>query len=77
MNAILAFWFAYVVTRPLGASVADYLSKPTSTSGAGFGDGRIAVIMTIAVALGVCYLTFTRSDIQQPVMQARSPAHRR
>ena len=39
MNAILAFWFAYVVTRPLGASVADYLSKPTSTSGAGFGDG--------------------------------------
>ena len=76
MNAILAFWFAYVVTRPLGASVADYLSKPTSTSGAGFGDGRIAVIMTIAVALGVCYLTLTRSDIQQPTMAARSHAHR-
>src|ERR1700722_16430282 len=74
MNAILAFWFAYVVTRPLGASVADYLSKPTSTSGAGFGDLRIAVIMTIAVALGVCYLTLTRSDIQQPTVQARSPA---
>ena len=51
MNPILAFWFAYVVTRPLGASVADYLSKPTSISGAGFGDLRIAVIMTIAVAL--------------------------
>jgi uncharacterized membrane-anchored protein len=77
MNAILAFWFAYVVTRPLGASVADYLSKPTSTSGAGFGDGRIAVIMTIAVALGVTYLTLTRSDIQQPVEQARMPAHHR
>ena len=76
MNAILAFWFAYVVTRPLGASVADYLSKPQSTSGAGFGDGRIAVVMTIAVALGVCYLTITRSDIQQPTVAARSPAHR-
>jgi uncharacterized membrane-anchored protein len=75
MNAILAFWFAYVITRPLGASIADYLSKPQSISGAGFGDGRIAVIMTIAVALGVCYLTITRSDIQQPTMQARSPAH--
>ena len=74
MNAILAFWFAYVVTRPLGASVADYLSKPQSISGAGFGDGRIAVIMTIAVAIGVCYLTLTRSDIQQPAMQARSHA---
>ena len=76
MNPILAFWFAYVVTRPLGASVADYLSKPHSTSGAGFGDGRIAVIMTIAVALGVCYLTITRSDIQQPATRARSHAHR-
>src|ERR1700722_17849635 len=75
MNATLAFWFAYVVTRPLGASVADYLSKPTSTSGAGFGDARIAIVMTIAVALGVCYLTITRSDIQQPTTPARSPAH--
>jgi uncharacterized membrane-anchored protein len=64
MNAILAFWFAYVITRPLGASIADYLSKPQSISGAGFGDGRIAVVMTIAVAVGVCYLTITRSDIQ-------------
>ena len=75
MNAILAFWFAYVITRPLGASIADYLSKPHSISGAGFGDGRIAIVMTIAVALGVCYLTLTRSDIQQPTMPARSPAH--
>jgi uncharacterized membrane-anchored protein len=75
MNAIVAFWFGYVITRPLGASVADYLSKPRSISGAGFGDGRIAVIMTIAVALGVCYLTIARSDIQQPTMQARSRAH--
>jgi hypothetical protein len=41
---------------------------------AGFGDARIAVLMTIAVALGVCYLTITRSDIQQPMMQARSHA---
>jgi uncharacterized membrane-anchored protein len=64
MNPILAFWFAYVITRPLGASIADYLSKPHSISGAGFGDGRIAVIMTIAVAGGVAYLTVTRSDIQ-------------
>jgi uncharacterized membrane-anchored protein len=64
MNAILAFWFAYVITRPLGASIADYLSKPKPISGAGFGDGRIAVIMTIAVAIGVAYLTVTRSDIQ-------------
>ena len=77
MNAIFAFWFAYVITRPLGASIADYLSKPRSLSGAGCGDGRIAVIMTIAVAIGVCYLTVTKTDIQQPAMQTRSPARHR
>jgi uncharacterized membrane-anchored protein len=75
MNAIFAFWFAYVITRPLGASIADYLSKPHSISGANFGDGRTAVVMTVAVAIAVAFLTVTRSDIQQPAMQARSPAH--
>jgi uncharacterized membrane-anchored protein len=77
MNAILAFWFAYVITRPLGASIADYISKPHSLSGANFGDGPTAVIMTIAVAVGVGYLTATRSDIQQPAVQARPPARHR
>jgi uncharacterized membrane-anchored protein len=66
LNAIAAFWSAYVVTRPLGASVADYLSKPKSISGAGFGDGRTAIIATLAVAIGVAYLAITRNGIQQP-----------
>src|SRR6202044_4255198 len=39
MNEIAAFWMAYVVTRPLGASFADYISKPPSLSGIGFGAG--------------------------------------
>jgi uncharacterized membrane-anchored protein len=77
MNAIFAFWFAYVITRPLGASIADYISKPHSISGANFGDGRTAVVMTIAVAVAVGYLTVTRSDIQQPAVQARPPARHR
>ena len=40
LNAVAAFWFAYVVTRPLGASFADYLGKPQSLSGLGLGSGR-------------------------------------
>jgi uncharacterized membrane-anchored protein len=64
MNPIAAFWFAYVVTRPLGASFADYFSKPRALSGAGFGDGRTAVITAILVAIGVGYLAVTRRDIQ-------------
>jgi uncharacterized membrane-anchored protein len=63
-NAIAAFWFAYVVTRPLGASIADYVSKARSLSGAGFGDWQTALVVTVAVAIGVTYLAVTRSDIQ-------------
>jgi uncharacterized membrane-anchored protein len=66
LNSIAAFWFAYVVTRPLGASFADYAGKPHSIGGANFGDGRTALITAIAVAALVCYLAVTRRDIQPP-----------
>jgi uncharacterized membrane-anchored protein len=66
LNAVAAFWFAYVVTRPLGASFADYFGRPHSLSGANFGSGRTAVIAAIAVAIGVGYLAVTRRDIQPP-----------
>ena len=66
LNAVVAFWAAYVVTRPLGASVADYLSKPRSTSGAGFGDGPIFVVFTAAVLALVIYLSIARPDVQDP-----------
>jgi uncharacterized membrane-anchored protein len=66
LNAVVAFWFAYVVTRPLGASFADYIGRPPSLSGLGFGSGRIAAIVTTAVACLVGYLAFTRRDIQRP-----------
>jgi uncharacterized membrane-anchored protein len=64
LNAIAAFWFAYVVTRPLGASFADYFGRAQSLSGVGFGSGRVAVVVTIAVAILVGYLAATRRDIQ-------------
>jgi uncharacterized membrane-anchored protein len=65
LNPVGAFWFAYVVTRPLGASFADYIGRSRSLSGLGFGSGRIAVIVVIAVAAGVGYLAVTRHDIQR------------
>jgi uncharacterized membrane-anchored protein len=64
LNAVVAFWSAYVVTRPLGASAADYVSKARSLSGLGFGDGRTALIAAVAVAVGAAYLAITRTDIQ-------------
>jgi uncharacterized membrane-anchored protein len=66
LNSVVAFWFAYVVTRPLGASFADYFSKPHSLSGVNYGDATVALITTIIVAVLVGYLAVTRRDIQQP-----------
>ncbi len=40
-NAVFSFWFAYVVTRPLGASIADGLGKAKDVGGLGFGDGLV------------------------------------
>jgi uncharacterized membrane-anchored protein len=65
LNAVIAFWFAYVLTRPLGASVSDYVSKAPSISGLGFGDGATALVVTLAVAACVAWLAVTRDDIQQ------------
>jgi uncharacterized membrane-anchored protein len=66
LNAVAAFWFAYVVTRPLGASFADYLGRPHSLSGANFGSDRVALVVAVAVAILVAYLAITRHDIQPP-----------
>jgi uncharacterized membrane-anchored protein len=66
LNAVAAFWFAYVVTRPLGASFADYLGRPPALSGLGLGSGRVAVVVAVLVAILVAYLAITRHDIQQP-----------
>jgi uncharacterized membrane-anchored protein len=41
MNPIVAFWFAYIVTRPLGASFADWFSKPHDITGLGLGERDI------------------------------------
>jgi uncharacterized membrane-anchored protein len=68
LNGVAAFWFAYVVTRPLGASFADYISKPRNISGIGFGDGQTALVFTAAVVVLVLYLTIFRPDIQDPVV---------
>jgi len=63
-NPILSFWFAYVVTRPLGASIADGLGKPKSASGLGWGDGWVALGFAALILVLVAYLGVTGSDVQ-------------
>jgi uncharacterized membrane-anchored protein len=74
LNAIFAFWFAYVTTRPLGASFADFLSKPHAISGMGLGDGPVAGVSTAIIVVLVGYVTVRRRGIQPPAAQAPATA---
>ena len=57
LNAVLAFWFAYVVTRPLGASFADWLGVPARRSGVGLGTGPVSLVLAALIVGCVAYLT--------------------
>jgi uncharacterized membrane-anchored protein len=63
-NPIFAFWFAYVVTRPLGASFADWFSKPHNITGLGLGDGTVSGIALIIFVAMVAYVTVAKRDVQ-------------
>jgi len=62
INAILAFWAVDVMTRPLGASFADWTGKSRSAGGLGIGDGLVAAVLAVLIVAGVAYLTASRSD---------------
>ncbi len=57
MNEVLAFWTAYVLTRPLGASIADWLGKPPSLSGLGWGDGLVSILLGLIIVACVLQMT--------------------
>ncbi|HEY7984195.1 MAG TPA: hypothetical protein VID73_08505 [Ktedonobacterales bacterium] len=64
LNPIVAFWFAYIVTRPLGASFADWFGKPVNLRGLGYGDGPVVAVLTVALVALVAYLAITRADVK-------------
>ena len=64
LNPIVAFWFAYIVTRPLGASFADWFSKPPSITGLGLGDGTVSGLALIVFVALVAYVTVAKPDVQ-------------
>jgi uncharacterized membrane-anchored protein len=66
MNSILAFWFAYVVTRPLGASFADWLAVSHHRGELALGTGWVSLVLAAMIAGIVAYLSATRLDIPEP-----------
>ena len=71
LNAVVAFWAAYVVTRPLGASIADWLGKPMSVGGRGYGDGVVGGVLAVLLVAVVAYLATTKADVRPPAVGAR------
>jgi uncharacterized membrane-anchored protein len=66
MNSILAFWLAYVITRPLGASFADWLAVSHHRGGLALGTGQVSLVLAAMIAAIVAYLAATRLDIPAP-----------
>ncbi|MFF8911290.1 COG4705 family protein [Streptomyces olivaceoviridis] len=74
LDAVWSFWIAYILTRPLGASIGDYLSQPTGDGGLGLGT-VITSALFLAVILGlVVYLSVTRKDVTEAEPAARHAA---
>jgi uncharacterized membrane-anchored protein len=61
LNPILAFWFAYIVTRPFGASFADWMGVPSTRGGLDFGPGPVSLALIALIIGSVTYLTVTHS----------------
>jgi uncharacterized membrane-anchored protein len=77
-NAVLAFWLAYILTRPLGASIGDHLSQPTKDGGLGLGTVVTSIVFLAAILVLVVYLSVTKVDrIRDDDAAELEPAYRR
>jgi uncharacterized membrane-anchored protein len=63
LHPVLAFWIIYVLTRPLGASIGDYLSQPTTDGGLGLGATLTSLIFFVGIIAIVVYLAVTKADV--------------
>jgi uncharacterized membrane-anchored protein len=65
LDWLVAFWWAYIVTRPLGASYADWLGVPQSLGGLNFGRGTVAISLSLVIVAWVAYLTVSKVDVER------------
>jgi len=64
LSAIGTFWAAYVLTRPLGATFADWVGLPSWRGGLGIGTGTVSLVLTAAIVMCVGYLQITHEDVE-------------
>ena len=65
LNAVGAFWMAYILTRPLGASTGDLLSQPRADGGLGLGTTVTSIIFLAAIVVVVAFLSITKRDVTE------------
>lgn len=65
LNEITAFWTAYILTRPLGASFADWMGKATGIGGLGWGDGHVSIVLTMMIVICIVYMTKSRQEAKR------------
>ncbi len=65
LNSILAFWLAYIITRPMGASFGDFLSQPVANGGLGLGTIITSLIFFAAIGATVMYMTHTKDGLER------------
>ena len=65
IGEVAAFWIAYVMTRPVGATIADWLGKP---SGLGLGDGTVAIVGLVSTMAMIGYFVITRTGDPEPAV---------
>ena len=63
LNAVLAFWIAYVLTRPFGASLGDYLSQAAADGGLALGTTVTSILFLLAILSTVVFLAVTKKDV--------------
>jgi uncharacterized membrane-anchored protein len=63
---VLSFWLAYILTRPLGANIGDFLASPHTDGGLGLGTFGTSVVFLLTILAVVTYLTKTRADRTKP-----------
>lgn len=62
LNAVFSFWIAYILTRPLGASLGDYLSQPRDEGGLSLGTVGTSALFLVTILIVVIYLSLTKID---------------
>ncbi|WP_374118479.1 COG4705 family protein [Streptomyces sp. 8L] len=66
LNAVVAFWWAYILTRPLGASFADWMGVGTGRGGLGWGTGPVSLALAVPIAALITWLAVSRADEPEP-----------